>query len=130
MHTDIHALSGIRTHDPSLRAKEDSSCLRPRGHCDRQSKTSPTLKSRISRLLLRCCRCHLHSPIQRVLILNYVWRTYLISVVLVNTSHVPFPLLRHEQRTHLCPWFSSRKQTLVPKIMHYNIMSDCILFFL
>jgi hypothetical protein len=33
-HTDIHALSGIRTHDPSFRASEDISCLRPRGHCD------------------------------------------------------------------------------------------------
>jgi hypothetical protein len=32
--TDIHALSGIRTDDPSVRASEDSSCLRPRGHCD------------------------------------------------------------------------------------------------
>jgi hypothetical protein len=29
--TDIH----VRTHDPSVRASEDSSCLRPRGHCDR-----------------------------------------------------------------------------------------------
>jgi hypothetical protein len=35
-HTDIHTLSGIRTHDPSVRASEDSSCLRPRGHCNRQ----------------------------------------------------------------------------------------------
>jgi hypothetical protein len=33
--TDIHALSEIRTHDPSVRASKDSSCLRPRGHCDR-----------------------------------------------------------------------------------------------
>jgi hypothetical protein len=32
--TDIHALSGIRTHDPSVRAGEDSSCLRQRGHSD------------------------------------------------------------------------------------------------
>jgi hypothetical protein len=32
----IHALSGIRTHNPSVRASEDSSCHRPRGHCDRQ----------------------------------------------------------------------------------------------
>jgi hypothetical protein len=31
----IHALSGIRTHDHSVRASEDSSYLRPRGHCDR-----------------------------------------------------------------------------------------------
>jgi hypothetical protein len=34
-HTDIHALSGIRTYDPSVRASEDGSCLTPRGHCDR-----------------------------------------------------------------------------------------------
>jgi hypothetical protein len=33
--TDIHALNGIRTHDPSVRASEDSSCLRSRGHRDR-----------------------------------------------------------------------------------------------
>jgi hypothetical protein len=33
--TDIHASSGIRTHDPSVQASEDTSCLRPRGHCDR-----------------------------------------------------------------------------------------------
>jgi hypothetical protein len=32
--TNIHALSGIRTHDRSVRANEDSSSLRPRGHCD------------------------------------------------------------------------------------------------
>jgi hypothetical protein len=32
---NVHALSGIRTHDPSIRASEDSSCLRPRGHYDR-----------------------------------------------------------------------------------------------
>jgi hypothetical protein len=28
--------SGIRTHDPNVRASEDSSYLRPRGHCDRR----------------------------------------------------------------------------------------------
>jgi hypothetical protein len=37
--TDIHALSGIRTHDSSVRASEDSSCLRWHGHCDRQNRT-------------------------------------------------------------------------------------------
>jgi hypothetical protein len=34
--TDIHALSGIRTHDPSVWASEDSSWLRLRGYCDQQ----------------------------------------------------------------------------------------------
>jgi hypothetical protein len=33
--TDIHELSGIRNHDPSVPASEDSSCLRLRSHCDR-----------------------------------------------------------------------------------------------
>jgi hypothetical protein len=32
---NIHALSRIRTHDPSVRASEDSSCLRPLGYCGR-----------------------------------------------------------------------------------------------
>jgi hypothetical protein len=36
LHTDIHALSGIQTHDPSVRASEDSSCLRSRGHWSAQ----------------------------------------------------------------------------------------------
>jgi hypothetical protein len=35
-HTDIQASTGIRTHDPNVQASEDSSCLRPRGHCDRR----------------------------------------------------------------------------------------------
>jgi hypothetical protein len=34
--TDIHALSGIRTKDRSVRASEDTLCLRPCGHCDRR----------------------------------------------------------------------------------------------
>jgi hypothetical protein len=33
--THIHAMSGIRAHDPSVRAGEDGSCFRPRGSCDR-----------------------------------------------------------------------------------------------
>jgi hypothetical protein len=40
IHTpNIHDLSGIRTHDHSLRASEDSSFLRPRGYCDRLTQT-------------------------------------------------------------------------------------------
>jgi hypothetical protein len=36
INTDIHALSGIRTHNRSVRAREHSSWLRTRGHCDRR----------------------------------------------------------------------------------------------
>jgi hypothetical protein len=37
IHTpNIHALSGIRTHDPNVRASEDGSYLSLRGHRDRQ----------------------------------------------------------------------------------------------
>jgi hypothetical protein len=39
IHTpNIHALRGIRTHDPSFRASEDSSNLRPLGYCDRPNE--------------------------------------------------------------------------------------------
>jgi hypothetical protein len=34
---NIHALCGIRTHNPSFRASEDSTCLRPLGYRDRLS---------------------------------------------------------------------------------------------
>jgi hypothetical protein len=41
IHTpNIHALRGIRTHDFSVRANEDSSSLRPRGYCDRRRFSS------------------------------------------------------------------------------------------
>jgi hypothetical protein len=33
-HTNIHASIGIRTHDLSVGAGDESSYLRPRGHCD------------------------------------------------------------------------------------------------
>jgi hypothetical protein len=32
--TNMHALSGIRTHEPNVRAGEDISYLIPRGNCD------------------------------------------------------------------------------------------------
>jgi hypothetical protein len=34
INTNIRALNVIRTHDSSVRAGEDISCLRPRSHCD------------------------------------------------------------------------------------------------
>jgi hypothetical protein len=33
--SNIHVLCGIRTHDPSFQAREDSTCLRPLGYRDR-----------------------------------------------------------------------------------------------
>jgi hypothetical protein len=34
-HTHIHSLSVIRTHDPSVRASEDNSCIITHSHCSR-----------------------------------------------------------------------------------------------
>jgi hypothetical protein len=39
--TDIHTSSGIRTHDPSVGADEDGSCLRPHDDCDRHNYSPP-----------------------------------------------------------------------------------------
>jgi hypothetical protein len=50
-HTNIPALSGISTHDPSVRAGEDSSCPIPRGHYDRHRMTFTTRTS------VRCPFC-------------------------------------------------------------------------
>jgi hypothetical protein len=44
-HTDIHALSGIRTHESSVRVSEGSSCLKLRGHCYRPVLIYVHLKS-------------------------------------------------------------------------------------
>jgi hypothetical protein len=42
---NIHVLSGIRTHDPNVRASESSSCLRPRGYRDRLYPFLPYLNN-------------------------------------------------------------------------------------
>jgi hypothetical protein len=38
---NIHALSGIRTHNPGYRANEGSTCLRPLGYRDQRLSTLP-----------------------------------------------------------------------------------------
>jgi hypothetical protein len=47
-HTDINALSGIQTQDTSVRASQDSPCLRPRGHCDLRPNATGAQK-------FKCC---------------------------------------------------------------------------
>jgi hypothetical protein len=64
--TDIHALGGIRTHNPSKRAAADPR-LRPRGHCDRHGIALPLL----FRLLVLNLYCswvleHILAPISKI----------------------------------------------------------------
>jgi hypothetical protein len=53
-HTYINALSWIRTLDPSVRAGEDGSCLKLRGHCDQRSMniSGITIKNYVYLLVL------------------------------------------------------------------------------
>jgi hypothetical protein len=44
---NIHVLSGIQTHDPSVRASEDSSCLRPCGCCEWHLFSVPLNKKKV-----------------------------------------------------------------------------------
>jgi hypothetical protein len=53
MHRDIHSSSGFRTPDPSVRADEDGSCLRPRGHCDRPPMNSVDIRAGIAQSVRR-----------------------------------------------------------------------------
>jgi hypothetical protein len=64
-------LSGIQIHDPSVRVSDDSSCLRPRGHCDR-------LRSNIRRRLHVPPECRLtfngvYSVMSQMTELSIVW---------------------------------------------------------
>jgi hypothetical protein len=81
-HTDIHALSGIRTHDPSVREGEDSSCSRQRGHCDRllslyKSKILPLLLWRGHQPITSCLSINTRSIQRRYLHARHVqYRTF------------------------------------------------------
>jgi hypothetical protein len=61
---NIHALCGIRTHDPGFRAREDSSCLRSLGYRDLHSTKTLPSKS-----------CILLAVLLPNIILNYVSET-------------------------------------------------------
>jgi hypothetical protein len=53
---NIHALYGIRTHDPGFRAREDSICLRSLGYRDRRSVIIVNIVPRIYGL--NCLHAH------------------------------------------------------------------------
>jgi hypothetical protein len=63
-HTNIHALSRIRTHDLSVRASEDSSCFIGRGHCDRQCPPPYPMQS----ILQNCSLCN---PLRKIITIRY-----------------------------------------------------------
>jgi hypothetical protein len=104
---DIHASSGVRTHDPSVGACEDNSCLRPCGHCDRRKKITPHIICRWFRdtkLLLRkvqivtsfkYCKCaffsqgrdqvsHPHNTSTTVLLAVHCWNTDILDGLIPN----------------------------------------------
>jgi hypothetical protein len=76
MHTDIHALSAIRTHDPSVRASEDGSCLRPRGHC------VTTLSHHCSEEIINVLRSNLNDIICNVYICSKRNKNCLVTITL------------------------------------------------
>jgi hypothetical protein len=59
---NIHSLSGIRTHDHGLRASECSSCLRPRGYCDRLASERAKTVHALDRSATVTGRCKLLCP--------------------------------------------------------------------
>jgi hypothetical protein len=64
--TDMHTSSGIRTHDPSVRASEDISYHRPRGHCDRQHISLMKERSLITKAEHLSCRGSKTGKVQSV----------------------------------------------------------------
>jgi hypothetical protein len=74
MHTDIHASSGIRTDNPSVRADEDGSCLRPRSHFNRPVNLLIVFNLYYVDMVLRlqlvipCLRCEVTSAVDITLL--------------------------------------------------------------
>jgi hypothetical protein len=75
-HIDMHALSRIRTHDPSVWAGEDGSCLRPQGHCDQLPE-----QCQQQNLNDYCCWC-LHWIVRRGCTWLEIWLLWKISMCL------------------------------------------------
>jgi hypothetical protein len=111
--TDIRALSTIRTQDFSVRASEDSSCLRPRGHCDRRdtrisevnesSRRNTSETGLTQKLLLNCSTTYVMFANARVRICELIHLFYYINIVNID---------RHESERRklnlraLCPLIS------------------------
>jgi hypothetical protein len=83
-HRDTHASSRIRTHDPSIRAGEDGSCLRRRGHCVRLTSGVPAGISIGENLTIPISSCGFHPSIDQFL------------QVLVPVVHFKITISRYE----------------------------------
>jgi hypothetical protein len=72
--------SGIRTHDPSVRASKDISCLRPRGCCDRQYQQH-----------ISCISVEIMNRKRSLtLLIRIVWQTsYMKKVIITHISPNP-----------------------------------------
>jgi hypothetical protein len=67
----VHVLCGIRTHDPSVRANEDSSCLTPRGYCEQHCPPSSAENQECVDIFIRSS-VRLHGE-ETTLILPYLY---------------------------------------------------------
>jgi hypothetical protein len=93
-HTDIHASSGIRTDDLSIRESEDRSCLTLRDKCYRRNCYSPITNKLVvlwpsAWRLIFCTVCPCALVRVFVLCVN-VWLCELWFVLLLAKSAVPF----------------------------------------
>jgi hypothetical protein len=83
-YTDIHALSGIRTHDYSARASEDSSCLIPRGHCDRRCFFTMTLNyNHLKQLTIGDCLMLVPFPSWTTSVFRCGWLVNFLRLILL-----------------------------------------------
>jgi hypothetical protein len=90
--TDIHFLSRVRTHDPSVRVSKDNSCLRPRGQCDRHTAHIQHANVTCDLHYICCTYTPKYSYISYAINCVYKWR------LLEKKSHLKYKNVR-------VPWY-------------------------
>jgi hypothetical protein len=103
----MHALSGIRTHDPSVRAGEDISCPRLLGHCNRRG----------DRITLHISHCLIN--LFSILSMNHVSAVHCHKILLTKVVYSKFSKL-WQQRFLYC--FCAKKLSI--QISTYDVQPE------
>jgi hypothetical protein len=110
-------LSRIRTHDPSVRVSEDSSCLRSRGQCYRFSQAQKQILPHVPSLRLPRHRLrnsasqHSGSDVPSTLKVNdFEFSPHGMCILFESASAIKYDCVCEHQQTNRCGAFSCKSK--------------------